>query len=153
MASNADGKLDYETYANERRDLYKYQQAAYDSYEKTLTTLASSSLAFSVAFMGFLQSSKPKGVQVLAGGSESLLYACWLAFSLSLVCLLLCFFINVRAFSFEMRILDDALESTSAFDRKNPWTKFSISLYAATAILFVLGLVALLLFSYRNLSI
>ena len=146
------GKLDYDTYLNERKDLYKYQQAAYDSYEKTLTALASSFLAFSVGFMGFLVSSKPQGAAMLVSGSEIFLYACWTTLSLALLCLLLCFFVNVRAFAVEMRILDDALESTAAFDRTNLWTKFSIALYVTTAVLFLLGLLSLLVFCYRNLS-
>jgi hypothetical protein len=144
-------KLDYETYTAERRALYQYQQAAYDSYEKTLTALVSSSLAFSVGFLGFLQASKPKGMTILVAGSEGHLYLCWIALFLSLLCLLACFFVNARAFSVELHILGDALDSTTAFDRPNPWTTVSIALYIATAGLFVLGLLSLLRFCFQNL--
>jgi hypothetical protein len=144
-------KLDYETYTNERRALYQYQQAAYDSYEKTLTALSSSSLAFSIGFLGFLQASKPKGIAILVAGSKGELYLCWIALFLSLLCLLACFFVNVRAFSVELHILNDALISTTAFDRPNRWTELSIALYFATAGLFVLGLLSLLRFCYQNL--
>ena len=143
-------KLDYETYSSERKDLYKYQQTAYDNYEKTLTALASSALAFSIGFVGYLQSSAAKGQAAISNGSQPFLYATWAALFLSILCLISCFFVNVKAFTLEMHLLDMALEDTRAFDRSNVWTTVSMWLYAASAILFFAGLSSQLLFCYRN---
>ena len=143
--------LDYNTYISERKELYKYQQAAYDSYEKTLTALTGSTLALSVAFLGFLQSSRPQEGPIIIKGSESWLYLSWLTLTLGLVLLTLCFFLNIRAYSIEIRILERALDDVKALSQRNPLTSASKILYMVSAILFVAGIVSLLYFCHLNL--
>ena len=142
--------LDYDTYLSERKELYKYQQAAYDVYEKTLTVLVGSTLALSVAFLGFLQSSRAKGVALLALDTECWLYLSWGSLAAALVALLLCFFVNARAFTVEMKVLDEALTDGSALERTNAWRNVSLFLYTASSILFIVGLLSLLYFCKMN---
>lgn len=91
MPKDVPNPLDYDTYLSERKDLYKYQQAAYDSYEKTLTALVGSTLAMSIAFLGFLQSSRPKGAVLLPPNSEWWLYLSWGTLAGGLIALMRCF--------------------------------------------------------------
>ena len=151
MARKPKQTLDYDTYASERRELYKYQQSAYDSYEKTLTALTGSTLALSVAFLGFLQSSRPPSTPLIVSGSQFWLYVSWSALTIGLISLSLCFFLNARAFTVEMHILDRALEDASALNQKNWWTSASVVLYAVSAVLFFGGVISLLYFCHLNL--
>ena len=150
MPNSKTGTLDYETYSSERKELYKYQQAAYDSYEKTLITLTSSFLAFSIGLLGYLQSSKPNEAPAIAPGTEEMIYTSWICLSLSLMGLLACFFLNARAFAVEMGVLDDALTNPAALTKRNWWTTASHVLYGSTTILFAVGLFFLLYFSHHN---
>jgi hypothetical protein len=150
-AKKGEGLLDHDTYISERKELYKYQQTCYDNYEKTLTALTSSFLAFSIGLIGYLKSSEPKATPVLVPDTNIFLYTSWITFSLSLVVLLLCFFTNAKAYTVEMQILKKALtDSKALMESNNYWTNISVILYFLTTIFFMSGLISLLFFCFRN---
>ena len=143
--------LDRATFDSDRKELIKYQQAAYDSYEKTLTALVGSTLALSVAFLAFLQSSRAPNTTLLVPGTICWLYATWALLIAALFSLVACFFVNARAFSVEMKILADALTDGKARNRRNAWGVASLGLYGVSALTFCLGILALLYFCHTNL--
>ena len=57
---------------------------------------------------------------------------------------------NARAFTVEMLVLDDALTDGRALPRTNRWRIVSLSLYTASSILFIAGLLSLLYFCKVN---
>lgn len=57
---------------------------------------------------------------------------------------------NARAFTVEMLVLDDALTDGRALLRTNRWRIVSLSLYTASSILFIAGLLSLLYFCKVN---
>ncbi len=153
MTKKRPKRLDYQTYFDERKELYKYQQAAYDSFEKTLTALVGSFLAFSVGFLGFLPKSSPERTSELLGESAFLMIGSWMAFSLSLGCLLMCFFVNAKAYTVEITALEAALEDIAALDKPNSWRPLSIVLYSVSTLGFFVGLALLLLFCHRSIFV
>lgn len=152
-AKDAARGIDQKLYLDERKELYKYQQANYDTFEKTLVTLSGSFLAFSIGFLGFLSRGTDPARSVLTAGSGPLLFACWILLAASLVALLLCSFVNVRAYTFEIIRLEDARHDAAALDTPNNWRTCSLVLYTVATIAFVAGLVSLMLFCRRNFSI
>jgi hypothetical protein len=146
-----DKTLDYDTVVAERKELVKYQQAAYDSYEKTVTALVASTLALSVAFLAFLQASRLPKASLLVEGTALWLYATWGLLVVSLFSLIACFFVNARAFSVEMSILEMAISDAKARTKANPWSAVSYSLYTISAVSFCAGVLALLYFCHANL--
>lgn len=147
------GGIDQKLYLDERKELYKYQQANYDSFEKTLLTLSGSFLAFSIGFLGFLSRGTDPSRSVLSPGSGQFLLACWILFAASLVALLVCSFVNVRAYTVEIIRLEDARHDSAALDRPNHWRTCSLVLYTVSTFAFLAGLVSLLLFCKRNFSV
>ena len=141
--------LDRQTYLDDRKELYKYQQTAYDNFEKTLTALAGGFLAFSVGFLGFVSRNQPSGAPIQLR-STALLEAAWGFLCISLVALLLCSFVNARAFTIEIVKLEEALADASALGRTNRWTGISKLLYGVATMCFVAGLILLLIFCGRN---
>ena len=142
--------IDQKLYLDERKELYKYQQANYDSFEKTLLALSGSFLAFSIAFLGFLAKGNGSSRPVLSPGSAPFLLASWILLAASLVALIFCSFANIRAYTFEIIRLEDARKDPTALDRTNHWRSVSLVLYSISTISFLAGLVSLLLFCSRN---
>lgn len=142
--------LPRDEYIDERKELYKYQQAAYDGFERTITALSASFLAFSVAFLGFV--TRPVGQNAVIGSVRrpGLLLASWLTFSASLVSLLLLFFANARGFTVEIEKIEDALHDDTALERSNIWVVVSKSLYGTSLFGFLSGLFFLLAFCWHN---
>jgi len=150
---HADKKhLDRQLYLDERKELYMYQQTAYDNFEKTLTALVGAFLAFSVAFLGLLGRSQGAGPPNVPHSGRFLIGA-WLFFGVSLTALLCCFFVNARAFTIEIIKLEDALKDERALERHNLWRVLSLWLYGVAAAGFLIGLVLLTLFCKRNFGI
>jgi len=153
MAETQPVRIDYKQYLDERKELYKYQQANYDSFERTLVALCGSFLAFSIGFLGFLSKGHNASHPVIAPDSAPFLVATWVALSLSLAVLVLCFFVNVRAYTREIKILEEALDNAQALEGPNRWRTLSQGLYWISTIAFFVGLVCLILFCNRNFSI
>ena len=142
--------VSHEEYVDERKELEKYRQASYDSFERVLTTLAGSFLAFSVAFLGALKFMRQADEPLVAPGSSWLLAASWVGFAVSLVSLLLVFFVNARSFTLEITKLEEALEDARALDVPNRWSYVSLVMYSFSALAFVAGLGFLLWFCRSN---
>ena len=153
MTKHPPSGIDRKLYLDERKELYKYQQANYDSFEKTLVTLSGSFLAFSIGSLGFLGKGQPPAASVVAPGSGVFLVASWVAFSSSLVALVLCSFVNVRAYTVEIVKLEDALKDATALERPNRWRVCSLGLYWVSTVAFLVGLLSLLVFCKRNFSV
>src|SRR5262245_65789460 len=117
--------IDRGLYLDERKELYKYQQASYDSFEKTLVALSGAFLAFSTGFLGFLKGTQTTPKVIVAPGSANFLLGSWISFAFALVLLMLCAFVNVRAYTIEIIKLEDALKDDRALNRPNNWAKFS----------------------------
>lgn len=142
--------LPHKEYLEERKELYKYQQAAYDSYEKTLVTLSASFFTLTSAILAYLQKElTTSGVPVPLEGKVFLLVSISL-FSLSLAILLGCFFMNAKSYTFEIERLERARAAWSALEEVNPWTRYSLGLYAANFLAFIAGLITLIAFAKVN---
>ena len=152
MSKRAKRLLDYDTYCSERKELVKFQQAAYDSYEKTLTALVGSSLALSVTFLAFLQSARPEGKELFAADSACWLYASWALLVGALFLLLACFFVNAQAFAIEIDTLAEALTDENALLKSNSWGTTSHVLYIVSAVSFAAAIVFLLYFCLVNIT-
>ena len=153
LTKNSPPRIDQILYLDERKELYKYQQANYDSFEKTLVTLSGSFLAFSIGFLGFLARGTDPSRPVVTQGSAPFLFGSWILLASSLVALVLCSFVNVRAYTIEIIKLEDARTDAKALDRPNHWRTCSLALYTVSAVGFLAGLISLLLFCKRNFSI
>lgn len=143
-------KLEYNVYLDERKELYRYQQAEYDGFAKTLTALAGSFLAFSTAFLGYLSKALAPGEVASPLRSPKLLIGTVALFSISLVSVVLVFFVNARSFTVEIEKLEDALADIRALERPNSWRTVSLCIYGASTTTFVVGLLLLILFCKRN---
>ena len=143
----------HEDYVKERESLSKYEQANYDSYEKTILTLAAAFLAFSVSFLGLIKKTPAPGVPPIALTSPNLLVFSWISFASSILCMLVCFLINALAFRAETVKIESALENVAALESNNPCSRIGFVLYFASGIAFLLGLTLLLIFCARNIQL
>ena len=137
--------LSREEYSAERKELYKYQQENWANFEKTLLTLSSGFLAFSMSFLAFL--ARPAGQPIVG---HRLLWSSWIALGVAVAALLVCYPLNIRGYTFEIVRIEDALTDPTALDRLNPWSRYGQILYGVSAVAFLLGLVLLAVFCKRN---
>jgi hypothetical protein len=149
--SGRKSKLTRAEYVVERAELYKYQQACYDGFERTITALVASTLGFSVAFVGYL--SRTSSLSTVSSSMQIPRTLLWSRFALgmSLVSLLLLFFTNARSYTVEITKVEDAMEDDIALERVNWWPRVSWLLYLISFVGFVIGLILLLYFSWYNL--
>jgi hypothetical protein len=145
--------LSRDEYLSERKELYKYQQENWASFEKTLLTLSAAFLGFSMSFLGFLANGRPPGTPIVSPGSESYLLLSWITLSISIAALLGTYPVNIKAYTFEIIRIEDALVDTSALDRVNPWVRYCHILYGVSVAAFFGGVALLGAFCRNNFSV
>jgi ABC-type siderophore export system fused ATPase/permease subunit len=139
-------KMPYPDYQREREFLSKIEQSNYKNYEKTILTLSSAFLAFSISFLRLL---KNNGAPLdLSFGF--LLVLSWIAFGVSVISILINFLTSALALRKEVSKLEEALEDKEALQGSNIWTSMVYFLYAIAGYMFILGLVMLIIFSMVN---
>lgn len=143
-------QFEYDDYVREREHLSKYENDNYENYEKTILTLASAFLAFSVSFLALLRNQSAAGSLLPTLTAHAFLIWSWISFAISVVITLLSFLMNALALRFEVTKLEEALEDTSALEGRNPWDLIAYLLYVISGIAFGVGLVLLLTFSTLN---
>jgi hypothetical protein len=142
--------LSQQEYLEERKELYKYQQAAYDSYEKTLVTLSGSFFTLTAAILTYLQKEATGSNTTLPLAGKGYLVLGLALFSVSLTILLGCFFMNAKGYTFEIERIERARQNWSVLSEVNPWTRLSLALYAANFLTFIAGLVSIIAFAKLN---
>jgi hypothetical protein len=143
-------QITYDDYVKERELLSKIEQANYESYEKTILTLAAAFLAFSVSFLGIVRGKTTPGVELSPLQSLPLLISSWISFAASIFSLLMCFLINAMSLRSEVVELENLLEGKQASERINKWSIGGFILYIISGTAFIAGLVFLLMFCIRN---
>jgi hypothetical protein len=141
-------KVTYEDYVRDRKMLSDYEQKCYESYEKTIITLSSAFLAFSVSFLALLRGRGPAPNLVF---SESLI-ASWVVFGASILFMLLSFWVSALANRKEVAKLERRLEK-SIPKKLNCWTVTTYVLYIFSGATFVVGIVLLLIFCVINIKV
>jgi hypothetical protein len=139
-------------YLSERKELYKYQQENWASFEKTLLTLSAAFLGFSMSFLGFLANGRPSGSAIVSPGSGGYLLGSWIVLSISIAALLGTYPVNIKAYTFEIVRIEDALVDTCALDRVNPWVRYCHILYGVSVVAFFTGVALFGMFCRRNFS-
>ena len=143
-------QFDYDDYIREREHLSKYENDNYENYQKTILTLSSAFLAFSVSFVALLRNQSAGGVPLPTLTAHAFLVWSWISFAISVGVTLLSFLVNAMALRLEVAKLEEALETTSALEGRNPWDLIGYLLYVTSGIAFGIGLVLLLTFSTLN---
>ena len=143
-------RLTRQEYLDERRELYKYQQANYDSFETTLVTLSGSFLVFSISFLAFLKSGREAGLPLMQPGSAKFILGSWILLAVSLSILVVSFFVNARAYTVEILRVEQALGDIRALDAPNPWSTAAMWIYGISTVSFLAGVTSLVWFCRMN---
>ncbi len=143
----------YDDYVKEREVLSKYEQANYDSYEKTILTLSGAFLAFSVSFLGLIKKTASPQVTPPTLMYPNVLVSCWVSFASSILLMLLSFLVNALAFRAEVAKIEDAVDSVAELERKNIWIGVGSALYVFAGTAFMAGLILLLVFCASNIHL
>jgi hypothetical protein len=144
----ASGKFTYDDYVKERDSLIKFEQATYDGYEKTILTLSSAFLAFSVSFLGLLQKSgKVPPTPLVAPG---VLFWSWMFFASAVFIMLANFLVNAMGLRAAVGDVWNTYDSQSTH-AATKWTFLGFSLYFLSGISFLAGVIALIRFCAANL--
>ena len=101
MTAHDESKLTHQEYLDERQLLYGNQQSNYVNFEKTILTLGSALLAFSIAFLRLLP--PDTGIE-----AKSYLIASWVCFGAAIVSILLSFVVSGIAFNSEIKAIETA---------------------------------------------
>jgi hypothetical protein len=149
LAIMKDGSLDYDTYKAERELLAQLEQSNYENYEKTILTLSSAFLAFSLTFLSLTSNHSP-GQLPNPPLSISILFSSWLCFGLSVIAILVDFLVGALAMRRDVQILERALKESVAARIPNPWVKIVYLLYFVGGVLFMIGVVLLITFCVLN---
>lgn len=139
-------------YQEERKELNKYQQVAYDSYERTLTTLSGFFFTLTTALLAYFSKGGGGSVDGRQPFDRGYLMISLSLFFASLALLLSCFFVNAASFTFEIDRLGRAQSKLDALNEVNYWALASKVFYALTLILFLGGMGGLLAFASVNLG-
>lgn len=143
-------RLDHETYLREREHLSRFEAQTWEAYERTILTLSSAFLAFSVSFLALIKPSGPDQAASLPLASPALLFGSWLLFGASVLVMLSTFLLNAASIRFEVDTLELALEDQRQLSRVNSWDKAAMTCYFTSGLAFVGGLALLLSFAYLN---
>lgn len=142
----------YDDYVKERELLSKYEQTNYDGYERTILTLSSAFLVFSVSFLGIIRK-KPDGGQPLPPlVSLDCLIGAWVLFAASVFFMLLCFVTNAVALRTAVADIEPLLENGEMTTGAAKWVVSSYILYGLSGLTFVGGIILLLLFCAQNIQ-
>ena len=147
---NAPESGNYNYFVREREFLWSAERDFYRSYEKALLTLSAAFLAFSLSFLGLLVARK-KPVDISALSNLAFLKAAWIAFALSNVFIIVSFITNglgARCSVERARRIYRGEEAGSC----GKWACLGYVLYALAGLLFLLGLVLLIGFCWKNID-
>lgn len=129
----AKATLPYHIYQKERERLSEYEQRSYQEYRKTILTISSASLAFSVSFLGWIHS---------RGGEISAYWAAvfsWTFFLLSIILVLFLSAVCARSLREEVIVIEEAVQDINALGKANKYIAWEDRLYAVSGTAFVLG--------------
>jgi hypothetical protein len=150
-AEMAPSRLPHSIYVDERKQLATFEQANYERYEKTILTLSSAFLAFSVSFLGLFKpaASTPPEVRPILG--LPVLVLAWLAFAGSVTVMLVCFIVNSLAMRGDIHKLEAAVQDdVAALKALNVFAVLGYVLYFLGGTGFISGLALLILFCALN---
>lgn len=142
----------YDDYVKERELLSRFEQAAFDSYEKTILTLSSAFLVFSISFLGIIRKKADSGVGLPPLESMNLLICSWISFAASVLLMLLCFVTNAKSLRTAVADIEPLLEGIERTVKAQNWNIASYLLYAFSGSAFVAGVVLLLTFCAKNIQ-
>lgn len=116
-----------------KKELEKRQLYNYSAYDKAILTLSSASFAFSLLIV------KDFGSQYLY-----IVFISWICFVVAIIGSLFSFYIANKAIEFELEYLGE--------NEVNKWTKPSKQINNALGIIFSIGIIFILIFSYLTLT-
>jgi hypothetical protein len=144
----SDGKCDsrasliYQLYRDEHRQLVAARANSEQSLDRSMLTLSSGALAFSLALMQQLFD-PARHVWLLAGS--------WCLFSASIALILVSFLISKKSYDRALEILDDKYETDRwGNEYCNNWSAATSFLNIASISLFLLALFLILCFGIMN---
>jgi hypothetical protein len=118
----------YEDYLKERQQLNTYEQQAYDNYAKTILTLSSSFLIFSVSFLAILERGATGRAVPPQLQSTPLLVWSWISFASSVMAMLLCFGINAKALRAAVADIEPLAEGKEQTAQAKKWNSLCYAL-------------------------
>jgi hypothetical protein len=144
-------KLAYDVYIREREHLSRYETDNYENYQKTILTLSSAFLAFSVSLLALLRDNQASNLAALPPlQAHYLLILAWTSFAGSVLLTLLSFLLGAVSLRTEVAKLELALDDTSNLEGANYWDYATYALYVLAGVAFAIGLVFLLTFAGIN---
>jgi len=143
----------YDDYVKERELLSKFEQAAFDNFEKTILTLSSAFLVFSISFLGIIRKKADSGAALPPLASIDFLVFSWVSFAASVLFMLLCFVTNALSLRAAVADIEPLLEEKKPTRKAHKWNIMSYILYALSGIAFIIGVILLLTFCAKNIQI
>ncbi len=140
----------YEDYVKERELLIRYEQQAYDNYQKTILTLSSAFLLFSVSFLGIIKRDAGSQPVLLALHSVGLLVWAWISFASSVLLMLLCFAIDAKALRTAVADIEPLADGKAPEKRAGKWNVLCHLLHTLCGVAFAVGVILLLSFCGTN---
>jgi hypothetical protein len=132
----------YDYYFRDRQFSIQLENSTISSFEKTLTTLASGALGFSITFVNFFVEGQIR--------SKSLLFMAWVFFGVSLTTVLLGFLFS-RLGQAKYRDIIEKLYRNPRYPWKNRYAIITDYLNWASFFTFLIGVALFALFAGRNL--
>ena len=150
--SNDEAQQLYDDYVKEREQLVKYEQQAYDNFQKTILTLSSAFLAFSVSFLGLLK--RDGGAQPPPPlNSLPLLVSSWISFASSVILMLVDFVIDAKALRTAVADIEPLAEGKAQKSNASKWNRRGYVVLGVAGAAFTLGIIMLLVFCARNVTL
>ena len=126
-----------------RKTLIELEQKIGGGYDKTLITLSGGALAVTITFIKDIV-----GLSYIE--ATGLALTAWVAWAISLTCVLSAFYFGTTAYRYAIEKLDEG-----NLDPKNPGGCFStitIYLNAIGGLAFIVGMISFVCFAYKNLG-
>ena len=143
--------LPHAIYVDERKQLATFEQANYERYEKTVLTLSSAFLAFSVSFLGLFRPVATTQPNVPPITALPILILAWLAFAGSVTVMLSCFIVNSLAMRRDIHKLEAAVnKDVASLNARNVFAILGYVLYFFAGTGFISGLALLVIFCALN---
>ncbi|MDA8215610.1 MAG: hypothetical protein M0Z64_10105 [Nitrospiraceae bacterium] len=137
-------KEEYQIYLDERKQLIEAERNTAQQFDKAILTLAAGALALSITFINQIAPNpKPHSVYFLIGA--------WILFCSSLLSTLISFLTSQVACRKQRDILDDKI-SNKENNTKNKAALWTDRLNYFSIVSFIIGVIALIIFSIINLS-
>lgn len=132
---------EYKNYLETRKDYILQQKEQIQEYAKYLMSVSCG--IFGISFI-FIEKMVKEPIKC-----KEFLLASWISFSIAIVAIILSFLLSKKAFEKEIDILDDAQSGKSKI-KKNHWN-FWVRISNTFSLAFILGIIFLFIFAYKNL--